>query len=248
MPFSKQPDKRWADPDREGAGDIGASVTHVRILSSAALTTVFAEFPDVEAKISKAVKQKKRFADEAERKKHIRDKFFPNDQDIKDKFDAMIPRTRDPQTLSPQEVVEILKPYRKQLISDTLSDEDFAAFVTKTFDRSNDGAIDLEELKSGIHRMKKEAGKQLLEVQVDGEHVRRKSGVMTAHERRSMTTDAKVEALDAKFIKLDAKVSQIDKKIDAKVATLDEKMGAMKNDLAEVLNVLKDLNGRLIGQ
>ena len=63
---------------------------------------------------------------------------------------------RGPHTLTSRsnlvatEVVDILKPYRKHLISDTLSEEDFKAFVLETFDRNDDNAIDLGELKEGI--------------------------------------------------------------------------------------------------
>ena len=55
--------------------------------------------------------------------------------------------------LEAKEVVELLKPYRKDLISDALSEEDFRAFVRAVFDANHDGAIDLSELKAGIYQV-----------------------------------------------------------------------------------------------
>eukprot|EP01046_Picozoa_sp_COSAG06_P067360 COSAG06_NODE_17426_length_941_cov_3.065321_1_plen_146_part_00 len=129
------------------------------------------------------------------------------------------------------QVVEILKPHRKHLISDTLSEEDFEAFVKAKFDNANeegvyDNLIDKEELTEGINAIKYEAGQQLLEVG----GVRRKSGVMTPHERRSMTTDAKVEALDAK-------VALLDKKMDG----LSGDVRHLTTELSGITNVLRSL-------
>ena len=83
-------------------------------------------------------------------------------------------------------------PHRKWLISNAVSDDDFAQFVKEEFDKHSDGQIQLKEFEEGIVKMKDKATHQLLEVR----GLRRKTGVMTAQKRRSMTTDAEVEEVD----------------------------------------------------
>ena len=99
----------------------------------------------------------------------------------------------------------MLKPHRRSLISDTLSDYDFAEFVKGEFDEDGNQEIDLKELTKNIVELREKALHQLLEVH----GLRRKSGVMTAQERRSMTTDAKVDALDAKVDAMERKMDTV---------------------------------------
>eukprot|EP01043_Picozoa_sp_COSAG02_P036341 COSAG02_NODE_2655_length_8287_cov_2.497384_6_plen_202_part_00 len=174
------------------------------------LAHIFAEFPDAEAKMREKVKQKKRVEDEASRKKYIESEFFPSEQKIEETFNKAVNHPgrrsgRKPNMLTPEEVVEILKPHRRWLISDTLSDYDFAEFVKQEFDEDGNEEIDLTELTKSIKELREKALHQLLEVR----GLRRKAGVMTAQERRSMTTDAKVDALDAKVDAMEQKMDTV---------------------------------------
>jgi CRP-like cAMP-binding protein len=199
---------QWTTRDKSLSDEV--TVTHIRMLPRESLALIFAEFPDAEAKMREKVKQKKRVEDEALRKKYIVNEFFPTEQHIRDTFDRAVnhpgrPRDRKPDMLTPEEVVQMLKPHRRSLISDTLSDYDFAEFVKGEFDEDGNQEIDLKELTKNIVELREKALHQLLEVH----GLRRKSGVMTAQERRSMTTDAKVDALDAKVDAMERKMDTV---------------------------------------
>ena len=74
--------------------------------------------------------------------------------------------------------------------------------------------------------MKNTASAQLLEVK----GLRRKTGVMTAHERRSMTTDAKVEEVDKKVDAIDAKVDAIKETLNQKLEAIQQALVLMQRE------------------
>lgn len=229
------PTHEWIERDKKVSQNIVHSSTNIRVLSGATLAEIFKTFPDAEAKMHKVVNQKKRLEDEAMRKKYIVDKFFPgvnvhvysrsNDAQpeivaVFNKTINKLGRTGATDALTPTDIVEILRPHRKWLISNAVSDEGFTQFVKEEFDKDSDGHIQLKEFEQGIVNMKKKASSQLLEVR----GLRRKTGVMTEQERRSMTTDAKVEEVDKK-------VDEIDAKVDAIKETLNEKLEEIQQAL-----------------
>eukprot|EP01047_Picozoa_sp_COSAG01_P024353 COSAG01_NODE_1503_length_10093_cov_8.276010_7_plen_353_part_00 len=212
----KLPDKLPRHPDRAEEEEWDESspltTTHIRVLPGAVLKKIFGDFPDLAHKMHNTVDTKKLCETEHKRKNDIRENFFPSEDRINTAFEDQLakpqqtPRPKEGE-LTPQDVVEILKPHRKKLISDTRPEDEYNRFVLDYFDNDKSGTVSRAEFHKGIEQLRRKAK--------NGLGQRRKHSV-------PVTTDGRLSALDKKVDALDKKLERLDKVQEDTLGKVDE--------------------------
>lgn len=225
--WARGTEEKFCDPDRAEEEECvdkwdeasPLTTTHIRVLPGAVLKKIFGDFPDLAHKMHNTVDTKKLCETEHKRKNDIRLTFFPNQDKINAAFTDQLEKpqqTTRPKEgeLTPQDVVEILKPHRKKLISDTLPEDEYIRFVLDYFDNDKSGTVSRAEFHKGIEQLRRKAKHGLGQ--------RRKHSV-------PVTTDGRLSALDKKVDELDKKLEKLGKVQEDTLGKVDEILRTLIN-------------------